>query len=371
MSEVSPGTTPLREPACCSHRPCPSHRREQSVRLWASATSAEVEWTVGPVDVSDGQSHEVITRYAAPLDTGGAWATDANCREAQPRVRGARTNWTVALSEPVSGNYYPVNCVVREDCAAGGWSGVHNTSPPSDASHALAGTTGAMANATLAIAVDRSQGGTSITDGTLELMTHRRMLFDDGRGVGEALNEPGVDGKGLITRGRHWLVAAPPDAAPALYKAAHLRALSLPTAVAAVAPLGGLTPEQWTRRYRTGASLLSEPLPPALHLTTAQPLNGTALLLRLSHMYDAGEDPVLSLPASVDLATLLSGWPLVSAVDMTLPGSLPLASVPRQTYRTDAGGVFETPVLPAAPSGPSLTVTLGPQETRTFVCSIV
>ena len=33
--------------------------------------------------------------------------------------------------------------------------------------------------ATLAVAVDRSEGGTSLVDGTLELMVHRRMLFDD------------------------------------------------------------------------------------------------------------------------------------------------------------------------------------------------
>jgi hypothetical protein len=98
----------------------------------------------------------------AGLPTAATWSTDANCREAQTRVRNFRANWTVDITEPVAGNYNPVNCLIR--------------------------TTGAKT--TLAVAVDRSQGGSSLTDGALELMVHRRMLYDDresareGRGGG-------------------------------------------------------------------------------------------------------------------------------------------------------------------------------------------
>ena len=36
---------------------------------------------------------------------------------------------------------------------------------------------------------DRAQGGTSLNEGELELMIHRRTFKDDSRGVDEPLNE--------------------------------------------------------------------------------------------------------------------------------------------------------------------------------------
>lgn len=39
--------------------------------------------------------------------------------------------------------------------------------------------------------VDRSQGGGSIFDGQIEIMVHRRLQYDDDRGVIEPLNETG------------------------------------------------------------------------------------------------------------------------------------------------------------------------------------
>jgi lysosomal alpha-mannosidase len=168
----------------------------QETRLWAGAAAAEIEWTVrrrairpprimarvllpahpaarsrasrhraraplarprrapqvGPVDVSDGQSHEVVTRYSADMATDGGWTTDSNCAESQPRRRNYRSQWPLKPSEAVTANYFPTNCLIKT----------------------------ASADVTLAVAVDRSQGSTSLANGQLELMVHRRMLFDDG-----------------------------------------------------------------------------------------------------------------------------------------------------------------------------------------------
>jgi hypothetical protein len=52
------------------------------------------------------------------------------------------------------------------------------------------------------VLTDRSQGGSSLANGQIELMVHRRLLFDDSLGVGEPLNETGIDKKGMIVRGK-------------------------------------------------------------------------------------------------------------------------------------------------------------------------
>ena len=58
------------------------------------------------------------------------------------------------MNEPSAGNYYPVNAAtyIKDD------------------------------EAQLSILVDRSQGAASLRNGELELMVHRRTLFDDARG---------------------------------------------------------------------------------------------------------------------------------------------------------------------------------------------
>ena len=69
--------------------------------------------------------------------------------------------------------------------------------------------------AELTVLTDRAQGGTSLASGEMEVMLHRRTLFDDQRGVAEPLNETmqgcmNCPSAGLIARGRHWLILQVP-----------------------------------------------------------------------------------------------------------------------------------------------------------------
>ncbi|KAG1370202.1 alpha-mannosidase [Cocos nucifera] len=96
------------------------------------------------------------------------------------QIRDYRSDWELEVNQPVAGNYYPINLgIYLED------------------------------NSTeLSVLVDRSVGGTSILDGQIELMLHRRLLHDDGRGVAEALNETVcINDKceGLTVQGKFYL----------------------------------------------------------------------------------------------------------------------------------------------------------------------
>lgn len=51
---------------------------------------------------------------------------------------------------------------------------------------------------------DKTQGGSVLKPGRIELMHHRRMYKDDGRGVGEALNET-ENGKGVSVPGKYFM----------------------------------------------------------------------------------------------------------------------------------------------------------------------
>lgn len=94
-----------------------------------------------------------------------------------------RESYNYTVTEPVAANYYPLNSHIFLKDNLGNQ---------------------------LTLLVDRAQGGASLRDGQLEVMVHRRLLFDDAFGVNEALNEQAY-GQGLVARGTHYLILSDSD----------------------------------------------------------------------------------------------------------------------------------------------------------------
>jgi hypothetical protein len=322
----------------------------QRVTLWAGDVDGfDLATTLGPLPVADffGAGLEVVARFSTGWPTRGAWETDSNAREWQRRARNARPDFNLTLTEPVAMNFYPVNTAIRLSAPALG---------------------------ALTVVTDRTQGGASLADGDVELMLHRRLTHDDDKGVFEALDERGVDGKGLRVAVAHRVLVSAPGAPAARAHRAALHAALLPPQWL-VAPLpAGVPPAAWAAALRPGAanaSLLAPgALPPSVALLTLHAWNASAALLRLAHTFEAGEDPGAgSSNATVALAGLFAPPALRvrTAVELTLTGGQPLADVEPVTYRLQGGANVTLPVLPPPPSGPGLEVTLAPMEVRTFL----
>jgi len=126
----------------------------------------------------DNVGKEVVNRITTKFSSKNEFYTDANGRQILKRRRGIHEHsLNINITDPVPANYYPINSHISLKDASIGKK--------------------------LSVLVDRAQGGSSLTDGQLELMVHRRLLHDDFQ-VGP-LDETAY-GVGLTVRGTHFLV---------------------------------------------------------------------------------------------------------------------------------------------------------------------
>jgi hypothetical protein len=312
----------------------------QSTRLYAGDQPyAEVEPTVGPIPIADGLGKEVTSVIrVANLATRGVFYTDANGREMQQRKRDFRPTWTLNLTEPIASNFYPVNTAIYVEDAAG--------------------------TARFTVVTDRSLAGSSLADGGIDLMLHRRTLYDDSRGVGEPLNETAF-GYGLVARATHrWQLDAPQTASPEQRLAS--QALSFPLEPAfAPAPSDGVFAGLADRALTKAA------IPSALHVLTlstepsALTPGAEVVLLRISHLFPTLEPP-LNKPQSIDLLALLA---VSSAhiVETNLAGNQRLADQTRLKWGDNNN---HKGFSPDGEYSGSFVVTLNPLEIRTFEVTV-
>jgi hypothetical protein len=278
--------------------------------------------------------------------------TDSNGREFQTRKLNFRPTWPLQVTEPVAGNYYPVNAAAY----------IKDT------------------NKQLSILNDRSQSAASINNGQIEIMIHRRLLRDDSRGVGEPLNEtdsitpypnPVRIGDGLHITGSFYLLLDKVSSAVTGVRSLQSRVF-LPLVLAFTPTGSGVNAiTQWIQTHNVQNSFITRDLPLNVDLMTLQIVPGQDHMIRLSHQFAMGEDPALSQPVTVDLSTLFSSLPLNNLQEVSLTANQPAQDIednlPDWQVKGENANVntFTYPTIPFN----GLSVTINPMDIRTFTFS--
>jgi len=201
-------------------------------------------------------------------------------------------------------------------------------------------------------------------DGSVELMVHRRLLYDDDFGVGEALNETAY-GVGLVVRGKHWLLIDSIKESAKKHRDFAQRAFLEPL----VTFSNYESESDYYSNYVTTYSGLMNALPPNVHLLTLEQWKDNRYLLRLEHFYQLDDDPEgLSKPVTVDIRNLFKPFQITEATEMTLGANLELASATRLDFksRNPSEDKFKTGQNDAQ----SLIITLNAMQIRTFLIRV-
>eukprot|EP00754_Rhynchopus_humris_P026895 Rhum_TRINITY_DN15047_c5_g4::Rhum_TRINITY_DN15047_c5_g4_i1::g.136057::m.136057 len=323
-------------------------------RLYANQSTLEVQHSVGPIPISSpfySAGKELIVKYKTDLASDGVFYTDSNGRELIRRRRNKRGSSfpPLKVNEPIAGNYYPVNAMMT-----------------------LEGN-----DTQLAVITDVTQGGSSIEDGELELMVHRRLQVDDNKGVQEPLNETmcgcndihageaqmgehGHEGdggclcKGLTIRGTHLVIL------DTVARANELRRLASDQLSFATIPVFVDNKKTSMTGARTKTYVNEAALNPLVKLMTlasnyAEDNDGN-ILVRFSHLYAKGEGSHLEKPVTVNLSQVFDkpGLRVVKAEETQLTGMYAKKGDARWAGRD---------ILDEE----TLTFTIYPMEVRTFM----
>ncbi|XP_073823589.1 lysosomal alpha-mannosidase-like [Musca autumnalis] len=299
----------------------------QVIRIYEGVNRVEFEWLVGPIPIEDNVGKEVITRFTSNLKTAGVFYTDSNGREMLRRVRNEREYFKPNMTESVSGNYYPITSRIALETSA----------------------------RRLALLNDRAQGGSSLKDGTLELMLHRRLLI---------LNET-VNDKGLVARGKVYLMLSPVSKANAVNERLAERELHLPfwtffsnssTATSKVLP-----------RVPSFSSL-----PVGIEVLTLEPFSTNERLLRLENYLNKNE----TTNVTFNIRSLFDALGGTEIRETTLDGNLALGSMSRFKFQPD-GTIPKkveyytskhTPLTAVAKDAVAkFQITMDPMQIRTFI----
>lgn len=231
--------------------------------------------------------------------------TDSNGREFQHRMLNYRPTWDLQVHEPVAGNFYPITTAmyIKGDLNTPSSTSTHDSSSQ---------------KAQLSILVDRAQAGASLHSGEMEFMIHRRLLADDFRGVGEALNETvgGMSpypewqrsGEGIIVSGKQKLLLSSEKNGMKELRTQIDKMYLQPTILNQKVNNNANSD---TSNIMSLGKGLGYDLPVNVHLMTLTPKIDGTLLVRLAHQFAVDEDEELSKPVTINLMELLKPYGII------------------------------------------------------------
>ncbi|XP_050150893.1 probable alpha-mannosidase At5g13980 isoform X5 [Malus sylvestris] len=317
----------------------------QVTRVYKEKEHAEIEFIIGPIPIDNGVGKDIVSKITTGMKTNKRFYTDSNGRDFIERIRDYRKDWDLEVNQPVAGNYYPINL------------GIYTKDN----------------NTELSVLVDRSVGGSSIVDGQLELMLHRRLLSDDDKGIFEALNETVCirdDCEGLIIIGKYYL-RLDPLGEGAKWRRSFGQEIYSPFLLAFTEQ----DEDSWTSSHVTTFSGMdpSYTLPDNVAIITLQELEDEKLLFRLAHLYEIDEDKDLSVMASVELKKVFADKKIRKVTEMSLSANQERAEMEKKrlVWKAEGSSDEEAKVLRGGPVDPTkLVVDLAPTEIRTLIIDL-
>jgi len=312
----------------------------QVIRIKRGSPYVELEYQVGPIPVEDGVGKEIVIKYSSK-DINNAvkgdktlFYTDSNGREFLKRIFNQRESWDYGSidgsrvkSQAVAGNYYPINAAIYiEDYSSEQDVSQKRNGEFKDDSQPLS----------LSVLTDRSQGGSSLQPGSIEIMVHRRTVADDARGVDEPIDETddGITpyppfgnaerkGEGIQVFGKHRLVTGRAESGASMARAEMDSMFSPIHVFVASRKRSDMTTDEIEVKesvhlqpidspFKTRSfSLISTSLPSNVMIITFKkifknPSNNQVYLVRVGHQYANGESEELAKSVTVDMNSLFS-----------------------------------------------------------------
>lgn len=286
----------------------------------------EVQFGIGPLK----QNAEAIVRFTTSL-TNSTLYSDNNGIEMRKRA---------AASGLIQQNYYPMvaqSFLSNQDAQFGLFS-------------------------------ERTVGVASLTGGQIEVMLHRRCSQDDGRGMGEALDDDTTVYPTLrISFGSHLSLEKVRPHTSVRFQ--HRPRNFYAPAVSSIAA--------WANSHKVSFSLMKQALPSNIHLLAFKVVveqGWSVATVRLHHIYETDTHPELAAPVSVSLEDIFAASYSVSD-ELELSGIVPIGKTERMKWTSEVPNTqheaFWSGVRRRAMDDEERAVQINPMQIKTYEFSFV